>query len=89
MVIQFDYEDDPDFSWLEQDCFAGENPADHVQLTMLVYGNDDDELTDSLGCIDFLKAEDNWTTGTFGCVRAIPERCDYQRTLAREAGLPE
>jgi hypothetical protein len=64
------------------------DPQNHVALCMLVYEMDEDNedwvLVDSLGSIDFMADEDNWTTGTFYRLDAIPERCDYQRELAKE-----
>lgn len=75
------------------------NPETHIALQMVVYRGDPygdvsrgvalprDFVLDSLGGIDFLRDEDNWTTGTFCYVNDIPKRCRYQRTLAREAGL--
>lgn len=65
------------------------NPDNHVALDMVVRKEtvEGDEVVDSLGGIDFLESEDDWTTGTFRYVNDIPKRCRYQRQLAREAGL--
>jgi len=86
--VVIDYEPDPDFSWMEQECFAGEDPNDHLQLVMLAYDSES-EITGSLSCIDFLKDSDEWTTGRFDSVSEIPARCDYLREIAREMNLPE
>lgn len=69
------------------------DPDNHVALAMLVYeltAHDDDwQLIDSLGNIDFLDDDsDDHGTGTFYSVQAIPKRWTYLRTLAREAKLP-
>jgi hypothetical protein len=112
--VVFEYDNDPDFSWLEQDHYnpnhpdyspvwrtkedmeAGRNPIDgewyrnpenHVALSMLVFTmeeNDEDwQLVDSLGGIDFLADSDEWQTGTLYSLDAIPE--GYLRELASEA----
>ena len=89
--IEFNYDPEPDFSWLEQDYFKGEKPQDHIALCMCVYEmgeNDEDwQLVDSLCGIDFLQAKNDWQTGTFYHVSDLPK--GYLRQLAREAGLPE
>lgn len=67
------------------------DPDYHVMLDMRVYeiGPDDEDwrLVDSLGGIDFFANGNDWATGAFYRVSALPE--GYQRELAREAGLPE
>jgi hypothetical protein len=63
------------------------NPDNHVALAMVAYDRHN-EVTDSLGSIDFLADGDDWTTGTFYYVSDIPRACRYLRSLAREAGLP-
>lgn len=67
------------------------NPDNHVALSMLVYemgeADEDWQVVDSLGGIDFLNDSDDWATGTFYHINALPE--GYLRNLAREAGLPE
>lgn len=66
------------------------NPENHVALCMSVYKmTDDDEdwqLADSLGGIDFLVDSDEWQTGTFYHYRHLS---GYLQELAKEAGLPE
>lgn len=88
--IVFDYDSDPDLSWLDQDCFKGEDKTNHVALQMLVFEmneNDVDwQVTDSLCNIDFLADKDDWKTGTFYRASDLPE--GYQRQLAIEAGIP-
>lgn len=68
------------------------NPANHVALEMLVLeltdDSDDWQIVDSLGGIDFLWPANDWITGTFYRVSDLPIACEYQRELAREAGLP-
>jgi hypothetical protein len=86
--VMIEPESDPDFSYLEQECFAGEDARDHVQFTMIAY-DEDGKVTDSLSCIDFLEAGDQYTTGRFDSVSDIPARCDYLREVARGMGLPE
>ena len=66
------------------------NPDNHVALCLLVFviGPDDDDwqIIDSLGNIDFLVSSDrDWTTGTFYCVDDIPNECVYLRELASDA----
>jgi hypothetical protein len=46
-------------------------------------------MTGGISCIDFLRAHDDWTTGRFDSVEAIPARCDYLREVARGLELPE
>jgi hypothetical protein len=89
--VVFDYDSIEDYA----------NPEKHVALEMVVYKDADDVyggissgvahpadfVIDSLGNIDFLRDEDNWTVGIFHFVNDIPKRCRYQRQLAREAGL--
>ena|SRR5215469_6764426 len=89
--VVFEYDPDPDFSWLEQDCFADidyRDPSNHVALETLAY-DEDGEMVDSLGNSDFLRHEDNWGTGTFYRLSAIPEAWTHQREIARNMGLPE
>jgi hypothetical protein len=67
------------------------NPENHVALSMVVYKLDDrDEdwqVLDSLGNIDFLADSDDWATGEFYYVSDLPN--GYLQDLAREAGLPK
>lgn len=67
------------------------NPENHVSLSMLVYkmdeGDEDWQLVDSLGNIDFLADSDDWATGTFYHISALPE--GYLRDLAKDAGLKQ
>ncbi len=89
--ITVDYDQDADFSWLEQECFQDDpdycNPANHVALEMTSYDADDNML-DSLGNIDFLLHEDDWMTGTFHRIARLPVD-SYLRECARDMGLPE
>lgn len=89
--VTIDYDPDPDFSWLEQDCFAdmpaaARDPANHVMLEMVAY-NEKGEVYDSLGGIDFLTFSDDWTIGTFYSLNAMPKHCEYLRELAGNMGL--
>jgi hypothetical protein len=78
-----DYDQDADFSWLQQSEFANENPADHVALYVALF-DANGTVIDSLSNIDFLEAEDNWTTGRFNTVEEIPARCEYLREIAAD-----
>lgn len=68
------------------------NPDYHEMLCMVVYelaeDADDWEVVDSLGNIDFIADGDDYGTGTFYRVSAIPAAWAYLRELATEAGLP-
>ncbi len=85
--VVVDYDPDPDFSFLEQDCFKGEDPADHIQLVMTAYDGTGN-ITDSLSCIDFYAASDDWKTGTFHNLGQLKGMEHLQET-ARDMGLPE
>ncbi len=65
------------------------DPENHIALSMLVFEmSEDDEdwqIIDSLGSIDFLTDSSEVTTGTFYNVNALPK--GYLRDLAKEAGL--
>ena len=70
------------------------NPDNHVALCMLVEKlgpkDDDWQVLDSLGGIDFLADSDDWTIGTFYSLKALklsPKCRSYLRQLAREAGM--
>lgn len=84
--VVFDYDPEPDLSWLDQDEFRQENKANHIALEMLVFEmteNDNDwRLIDSLGNIDCLADKNDWATGTFYNSDSIPE--GYLRQLAVE-----
>ena len=84
----------------QADMKSGRNPIDgdwyrdpenHVTLSMLVYEMDESDedwrLVDSLGGIDFLADSDDWQTGTFHHVSALPK--GYLRDLAKDAGLTD
>ena len=86
--VVIDHDDCPDFSWLEQDCFANSeyrDPIHHVALEMVAY-DEDGNVIDSLYGIDFLAHEDNWKTGTFGRLAAL-DSAPYLQELAKEMGL--
>ena len=80
-TITIDYDQDADFSWLDQDEFKDENPADHIALEVALY-DEEGKLVDSLSGIDFLEAGDDWVTGKFHDFADIPEQCDYLREIA-------
>ncbi len=40
-TITIDYDQDADFSWLDQECFKDENPADHIALALALWENGD------------------------------------------------
>jgi hypothetical protein len=65
------------------------DPENHVTLSMLVLEMKEEEeewqVVDSLGGIDFLADSDDWATGTFYHVNALPK--GYLRDLAKDAGL--
>jgi hypothetical protein len=75
MRVVIDHDPDPDFSYLEQDCFIDErtgkhpDPDDYVALWMRLVGECEccgaSVTLDSLGNIDFLADSDEWRTGSF------------------------
>lgn len=80
----------------EADMKAGTNaydgdwyrdPSNHVALSMVAY-DEDGNVVDSLGSIDFLADSDDWRTGTFYDVADI-RGASYLQELAREMGLPD
>lgn len=87
-----------DFSPLyrtEEDMKAGRNPIDpswytdpsnHVALCMFAL-NENGDILDSLGNIDFLADENDWQTGTFHHLSEL-RRSPYLAELAKEMGLP-
>jgi hypothetical protein len=82
MPFVIDYDQDADFSWLEQDEFKDEDPRDHIALEVVLY-DDAGVVIDSLCGIDFIEARDDWTTGCFDSVEDIPARCEYLREIAQ------
>ena len=78
----------------EADMKAGTNaidgdwyrdPSNHVALEMIAY-DEDGQVIDSLGGIDFLANGDKWKTGTFYTLAAL-DRAPYLQELAKEMGL--
>jgi hypothetical protein len=61
------------------------DPDNHVALCMVAY-DDEGNVLDSLGGIDFLADSDDWKTGTFGSLRAL-KGCPDLQELAHEMGL--
>src|SRR5262245_58513831 len=102
IVIEHDL--DPDFSWLEQDCYNPRSPEydpvyptkedcdakvnaydgdwyrdpeNHVALSMVAC-DEDGEIIDSLGGIDFLADSDDWKIGTVYRLATL-DSCPYLR----------
>src|SRR5665213_3660422 len=78
----------------EADMKAGTNaidgdwyrdPSNHVALEMIAY-DEDGQVIDSLGGIDFLANSDDWKTGTFYSLAAL-YGAPYLQELAKEMGL--
>jgi hypothetical protein len=62
------------------------DPDNHVALATIAY-DEDGNILDSLGGIDFLADSDEWKTGTFYKVSQLPE--GYLKDIAREMELRE
>ena len=81
--VVIDYDSDPDLSWVDED-----DTRPRATLEMIAY-TENGTVADSLCNIDFYEDGDDWVTGTFYRIRAIPERCEYLREIARGMKLPE
>ena len=62
------------------------DPDNHVALAAVAY-DEDGNVLDSVGGIDFLCDSDDWGTGTFYRVCQLP--AGYLRDIAKEMGLPD
>ena len=62
------------------------DPDNHVALTMVAAYDEDGNVVDSLGGIDFLADSADWKTGHFGSLAALKDT-PYLQELAKEMGL--
>jgi hypothetical protein len=84
--VVIEHDDDPDFSWLDQDTeAASRDPADYVSLRMLAY-DENDAVIDSLHSIDFLATDADWDTGAFDSLAGLAGY-PHLREIAEQMGL--